>query len=153
MSQLARIYNKIIIIIYRIQAICIEFILLWVNNLQVTKTHDYLKNNHISNKGLNSHLLQYFNTLIMTGVFEPRKHITICRLVGTSEITRLILILVFFLKSLIIYNYWATHSPSYECSWVYLILFLLYNIIILYFNLSYLNLNSNRYTAQSLSRR
>ena len=152
MSQLARIYNKIIIIIYRIQAICVKFIFLWMNNSQVTKAYDYLNNNnHISNKGFNSHLSQYFYILsFLISILEPRKHITIHRLVGTSEITRLILILVSFFKPLIIYNYRGTRSPSYGRPRVYLILFLLHIILILYFNF-YLNLYSDKCIIQPLS--
>jgi len=94
MSQLARIYNNIIII-YRIQAICVEFIHLWINNSQVTKAHGYLNNNHIS-KSFNSHLSQYFYILsFIINISEQRKAITKCRWVGISETIRLILIYFF----------------------------------------------------------
>jgi hypothetical protein len=97
MSQLARIYNKIIVIIYKIQAICKKFIHLLVSNLQVTKAHNYLYN-YISDKRFNSHLLQYFNILsFIISILEQRKPITKSRLVETSETIRLILILFFFI--------------------------------------------------------
>ncbi len=104
MSQLARIYNKILII-YRIQAIYVEFILLWMNNSQVTKAQGaYLIGDSdpslgvclISDKRFNSHLSQYFNILrFRFSMLEQRKPITISRLVETSEAIRLILILFF----------------------------------------------------------
>lgn len=163
MSQLARIYNKTIIIIYRIQAICVEFILLLlhsspmqglsevgVNNSQVTKAHDYLNNNHISNERLTSHLSQYFYILsFIFSMSEQRKSITLRRWVGTSEAIRLILILVFFFVGYAtrqIYNCWDSRRPSYGHSWFYFTLFisfLLNIILILCFSLPYLNLDFN----------
>ena len=93
MSQLARICNNIHpsedelshtnrgsikIIIDRIQAICVEFIFLGMNNSQVTKAHDYLNNNHISNKGFISHMSNYFCTLsfLIRILLEKRKPTT-----------------------------------------------------------------------------
>ena len=117
------------------------------NNSQVIKAHDYLNNNHISNKDLNYYLSQYLYILnFIISILELRKHITIRRLLSTSETLRLMLILVFFLKPLIIFNSRGTHSSPYERLWVYLIIFLLHIILILYFNLSYLNLYSDRCT-------
>lgn len=104
MSQLARIYNNIIIIIYRNQAVCVEFILLWVNNSQITKAHDYL-NNHISKSFKSqkwgpspaSQVKGYFYILsFIINISEQRKAITISRWVGISEAIRLILIYFFF---------------------------------------------------------
>ena len=75
-GQLARKYNNTIIIIFRHQAIYEEFIFFFVNNSQVTKAHDSL-NNHISNKGLNSHFSQYFNILsFLISISEQRKPFT-----------------------------------------------------------------------------
>ena len=143
MSQLAQIYNKILFIIHRIQAVCVEVILLCMNNSQVTKAHDYLNNNHISKK-FNSHLSQYFYILsFIISISEPRRPITIRRLVGTSETIRLILILISLSVPLIIYNSWTTFSPYHGGSWFYLIFFinfLLHIILIFYLNLPYLNL-------------
>ena len=153
MSQLARIYNKIIIIIYRIQAICVKFILLRMNNSQVTKAHNYL-NNYISNKRFNSHLSQYFYILrFIISILEQRKPITISRLVDTSETIRLILNLISFFNPLIIYIYGVTFIPSYERSWFYIVLiisFCLHIIFILCFNLPYLKLYSDKRIAQPL---
>ncbi len=163
MSQLARIYSNIHrseaelshvnrgsikIIIDRIQAICVKFIFFRVNNSQVTKAHDYLNNNHISNKGFICHFSNYFCILsfLINILLEKRKPITKSRWVETSEAIRLILILFFSLhvcmKTLtsrfIIYNYSSFPLPVRKF-FSYSLLFLL----VFYFNLVYLNLYSD----------
>lgn len=134
MSQLALIYNNIIIIISKIQAICEKFIFLWMNNSQVIKAHDYLNNNHISNKGLNSHLLQYFYILsFIISILERRKHITICRRVVYSDTINLVLIFAKFIKEENKLNYYYIFSQVPSVS----ILVILLNLIVNFFN-SYL---------------
>lgn len=162
MSQLARIYNNIHpsvvelshmhcglikIIINRIQAICVEFIFFRMNNSQVTKAHDYLNNNHISNKGFISHLLNYFCILKfrIRISLEKRKPLTKSRWVETSEAIRLILMFYFsqhicmktITSHFIIYNYPSFPLPVWKI-YSYSLLFLL----VFYFNLIYLNLYS-----------
>lgn len=166
MSQLARIFNKILIIIYRIQAIYVEFITLWMNNSQVTKAQGaYLMGDTdlggvrlISDKRFNSHLSQYFNILgFRFSMLEQRKPITISRLVETSEAIRLILILFFsiFIIILISFNdrlvtnvFCATNSLFINfslslnvCLGVYIILYIIYlnfaHVQTLYFNILY----------------
>ncbi len=57
-----------------------------INNSQVTKAHDYLNNNHISNN-INSHLSQYFYILnYMILILEQRNFITIRRWVKYSAL-------------------------------------------------------------------
>lgn len=93
MSQLARVYNNVLII-YRHQAICVEVICRNIINSQITKTLGYI-NNHISISLFNSSLTllwQYFYIMLYIIMSVRWKTNIISKLVGISEAIRLILI-------------------------------------------------------------
>lgn len=93
MSQLARVYNYVLII-YRHQAICVEVICKNIINSQITKAHGYIYN-HISINLFNSSLTlmwQYFYIMLHIIMSVRWKINIISKLVGISEAIRLILI-------------------------------------------------------------
>ena len=93
MSQLARVYNYVLII-YRHQAICVEVICRNIINSQITKAHGY-KYNHITINLFNSSLTllwQYFYIMLYIIMSVRWKINIISKLVGISEAIRLILI-------------------------------------------------------------
>jgi NADH:ubiquinone oxidoreductase subunit 4 (subunit M) len=102
MSQLAREYKNFFIFRYR--TICVEVIKYKIMNSQITKAHNYIIYNYISNSFFNSFsaMRQHFHVLNYMAMSVKWKIITICKLVGISEAIRLILI-CFFLKRQINY--------------------------------------------------
>lgn len=92
MSQLAREYN--IFIIFRYQTICVELIKMKISNSQITKSHNYIFYNYISNNFFNPfpYMGQYILIFIYKFMSEEWKIIILSKLVGISEAIRLILI-------------------------------------------------------------
>jgi Proton-conducting membrane transporter/LAGLIDADG endonuclease len=93
MSQLAREY--IIYNIFRQRTICVKLILLNICNSQITKAHNYISYNYISDNLFNSFsaMRQYFLIYIYNVMSEKWEIIALCRLVGISEAIRLLLII------------------------------------------------------------
>jgi len=122
MSQLARKCN--INITFRYRTICVEFIILRMNNSQITKAHNYIKCSYNSGRFFNSFsaMRQYFLIISYIVMSVKWKFIIICKLVGISETIRLILILFFLkLKKNCFYNY--------KYCFVLIIMFLIRKII------------------------
>lgn len=97
MSQLARVYNYILII-YRHQAICVKIIYKTIINSQITKTHDYIYNRiniNLFNSSI-TYLWQCYYIILYIIMSVRWKINVISKLVGISEAIRLILI---YLKS------------------------------------------------------
>jgi len=92
MSQLAREYN--IFIIFRHETICAELIKKKICNSQITKSHNYIFYNYISNNFFNPfpNMRQYIIINRYKIMLEEWKIIIISKLVGISEAIRFILI-------------------------------------------------------------
>lgn len=120
MSQLARVYNYVLII-YRHQAICVEVICKNIINSQITKAHGYIYN-HISINLFNSSLTlmwQYFYIMLHIIMSVRWKINIISKLVGISEAIRLILIYLNYNILLGLYMFKSTHLFIYKISTKY----------------------------------
>ena len=95
MSQLAQECNSHLIT-FRYQTICVDFNIF--NNIkinsQITKAHDYRLNIHISYNLFNSSLINWLYKYIYINLSVGWKFIIISKLVGISEVIRLILIFI-----------------------------------------------------------
>lgn len=116
--------------IFRHQTICVEVI--YIINSQITKAHNYLKNNYISFSFFNSFssiymfkLGEYFFKIIPYVKSEKGKVNAICKLVGISEAIRLILI--FKLKNSLLIKSFIILLKNYLLIKSFLIFFYLKN--------------------------
>lgn len=126
MSQLAREYNKIIILRHR--TVCVKLIKWIISNSQITKAHNYSIYNYISNNFFNSSSAMRQYWLILTYMFmsERWKVIIISKLVGISEAIRLVLV-IYLLKLKMSYLY------SFLYTIICILRFSIFNVY-LYFN-------------------
>jgi LAGLIDADG endonuclease/Proton-conducting membrane transporter len=95
MSQLAREYSKFKFAILRHQTICVGVIIKIIINSQITKAHNYIIYNYISNDLFNSSSgkRQYWFILSYKLMSERWKIIIKCKQVGISVAIRLILVI------------------------------------------------------------